>query len=99
MEKRKEGKIALRSLIRYFKQLHDESFYPDGSQDPKWVPRVLHKVRYAIKRRAHVGEDEFAAGGPDPIVQLLAPIAQTPKLLEDINFPANYVLMKTRKQR
>ncbi|MHA1267842.1 MAG: type III-A CRISPR-associated protein Cas10/Csm1 [Candidatus Helarchaeota archaeon] len=95
----RDNDIALRSLIRYFKQIRDESFYPDGTQDIFWIPRVKHKIYYALKRRAGLGSKEFESTEKRQLAQLLSPVIHNSNFLNRIEFPASYILLKTRQKK
>lgn len=97
--KEKGEKIALRSLIRYFKQLRQESFDANGQQDPSWISKAMHKVHYALKRRAKLGAEDFQKKAPDPLAAALGRVIQEPEFLKDIRLPADYVLLKTRERK
>jgi len=99
IREQEKSEVALRSLIRYFKQLRDQSFRPDGSQDLMWIPKVKHKIVYALKRKANLGSKEIESPQKHELAQLLAPIIHDSHVLENINFPASYILLKTRKQK
>lgn len=97
--KEKGEKIALRSLIRYFKQLRQENFDANGEQDPSWISKAMHKVHYALKRRAKLGAEEFQKKEPDSLAAALGRVIQEPEFLKDIRLPADYVLLKTRERK
>jgi len=99
IRKQDKKEVALRSLIRYFKQLRDQSFRPDGSQDLMWIPKAKHKIVYALKRRANLGNKEIESNQKHELAQLLSPIVHDSHVLENINFPASYILLKTRKPK
>ena len=89
----------LRNLVRFFKQVHAESFDIYGRQDINWIPRVMHKIHYYLKRRTNIGAKEIEEKPTElkEKVELLARITQGSDLLNNIRIPADYVLLKTRK--
>jgi len=99
IQKEKDNKIALRSFVRYLKQLYDASFDATGKQDPNWIPKVMHKIHYMLKRRANLGADRIEAPEheKDLFTRTLARVIHDPRFLQSITLPANYAILKTRK--
>lgn len=97
IKKQNSNEVSLRSLIRYFKELREESIDPEGKQDPFWLAKAQHKIHYSLKRRAGLGNKEIQ-NKENNLATLLAPILSDPNLIPRINIPANYILLKTRKK-
>ncbi|RMG42832.1 MAG: hypothetical protein D6732_00635, partial [Methanobacteriota archaeon] len=91
--------VALRSFIRYLKQLYDNSFDAEGKQDPFWIPKVRHKIHYMLKRRANLGADKIEAEEKDDFTKTLAQVIHDPNFMQNISLPAAYTILKTRKSR
>ncbi|GAB4375343.1 MAG: type III-A CRISPR-associated protein Cas10/Csm1 [Calditrichia bacterium] len=95
-EKEKQQKIALKSLLRYARDLWLYAF-DTSVQKTDWIPRIHYKIHYVLKRRAGLGEKEISEKNTE-IAKALAPLIQQPSFLRNIRLPADYVLLKTRNE-
>ena len=97
-EKEKQQELALKSLLRYTRDLCQHAFDKYGNQTIEWIPRMHYKIHYVLKRRAGIGEKEIIEQS-DKLATLLAPLIQDPSFLKNIYLPSDYVLLKTRNEK
>ncbi len=98
VEKEKQQKLALKSLLRYTRDICQHAFDKYGNQTIEWIPRIHYKIHYVLKRRAGIGEKEVMEQSTD-LAATLAPLIQDPSFLRNIRFPADYVMLKTRNEK
>ena len=95
-----------RSLLRYFKEIHDENFLADTSQTLDWIWKVKHSVHYALSRRAEINNKKFNENygkSEDDFVDIdslklsvFGRLIADPTLIKDISMPVIYALLYTR---
>lgn len=101
-----ESTKKYRSLLRYFKDISDQSFLENQSQSLDWIWKIKHKVHYALSRRAELnfkkfnekyqGISENYKNLEELKINVLGRLIADPLLLKDISMPVIYTLLYTR---